>query len=167
MAKDFSFDIESDFDMMEMTNALDQTKREIAQRYDFKGTNSSIEFDDDKKGLVLLGDSDYKVDAMIDIIESKMVKRNLSLKILDKSSPKEYASGDRVRQKIAFKKGMDSEYAKKISKAIRDQYPKVKTQIQGDTIRVSSGSKDDLQGVMQLLRSQESIDIPLQFTNYR
>ena len=99
----FSFDIESDFDMMELTNALNQTQREISQRYDFKGTESSIEFDDDKKGLVLLGDSDYKVDAMIDIIESKMVKRGLSLKILDKSSSKEYASGDKVRQKINFK----------------------------------------------------------------
>ncbi|RJO61565.1 YajQ family cyclic di-GMP-binding protein [candidate division WS5 bacterium] len=167
MVKDFSFDIESDFDMMEMTNALDQTKREISQRYDFKGTDSAIDFDEDKKGLVLLGDSDYKVDAMIDIIESKMVKRGLSLKILDKTSPKEYASGNRVRQKIAFKKGMDKEKAKKITKTIRDAYPKVKAQVQGEAIRVSSGSKDDLQGVMQILKSDNSIDIPLQFTNYR
>ncbi len=167
MAKDFSFDIESDFDMMEMTNALDQTKREISQRYDFKGTDSTIDFDEEKKGLVLTGDSDYKVDAMMDIIESKMVKRALSLKILDKSSPKEYASGDRIRQKITFKKGMDSDKAKRISKIIRDTYPQAKAQVQGDTIRVFSGSKDDLQGVMQLLRSDESIDIPLQFTNYR
>lgn len=167
MAKDFSFDIESDFDMMEMTNALDQTQREISQRYDFKGTDSSVEFEDDKKGLILLGDSDYKVDAMIDIIESKMVKRELSLKILDKSAPKEYASGDRVRQKITFKKGMDQEKAKKITRIIREAYPKVKPQVQGDTIRVSASSKDDLQGVMALLRSSEAIDIPLQFTNYR
>lgn len=167
MSKDFSFDIESDFDMMEMTNALDQTQREISQRYDFKGTSSTIEFDEDKKGLVLLGDSDYKVDAMLDIIESKMVKRELSLKILDKTSPKEYASGDRVRQKVAFRKGMDKEKAKKITKVIRDAYPKVKAQVQGDTVRVSSSSKDDLQGVMQVLKSDNSIDIPLQFTNYR
>lgn len=167
MAKDFSFDIESDFDMMEMTNALDQTKREIAQRYDFKGTDSTIDFDEDKKGLILLGDSDYKVDAMIDIIESKMVKRGLSLKILDKTPQKEYASGNRVRQKIAFKKGMDKEKAKKVTKTIRDTYPKVKAQVQGETIRVSSGSKNDLQGVMQILKSDNSIEIPLQFTNYR
>ena len=167
MAKDFSFDIESDFDMMEMTNALDQTKREISQRYDFKGTDSSIDFDENKSGLSLLGDSDYKVDAMIDIIESKMVKRGLSLKILDKSSPKEYASGDKVRQKIPFKKGMDKEMAKKITKVIRDKYPKVKPQIQGDAIRVTSSSKDDLQGTMSLLKSDASIDIPLQFSNYR
>jgi len=167
MSKDFSFDIESDFDMMEMTNALDQTQREISQRYDFKGTDSSIEFDEDKKGLVLLADSDYKVDAMVDIIESKMVKRGLSLKILDKSSPKEYASGDRTRQKITFKKGMDTEKAKKLTKIIREAYPKAKAQVQGETVRVSSGSKDDLQGIMQLLRANESIDIPLQFTNYR
>ena len=163
----FSFDIESDFDMMELTNALNQTQREISQRYDFKGTESSIEFDDDKKGLVLLGDSDYKVDAMIDIIESKMVKRGLSLKILDKSSSKEYASGDKVRQKINFKKGMDQEKAKKITKTIREAYPKAKAQMQGETIRVSSGSKDDLQGIMSALRSDQTIDIPLQFTNYR
>ncbi len=163
----FSFDIESDFSVMEMTNALDQTKREISQRYDFKGTDSSIDFDEDKKGLILIGDSDYKVDAMIDIIESKMVKRELSLKILDKSGPKEYASGDMVRQKIIFKKGMDKEKAKKITKIIRDAYPKTKPQIQGDTIRVVSPSKDDLQGVMALLKSDSSIDIPLQFTNYR
>jgi uncharacterized protein YajQ (UPF0234 family) len=167
MAKDFSFDVASDFDMMEMTNALDQTKREITQRYDFKGTDSSIDFDEDKKGLVLLGDSDYKVDAMIDIIESKMVKCGLSLKILDKSSPKEYASGDRIRQKIIFKKGMDKEKAKKITKIIRDTYPKAKTQIQGETIRVVSKSKDELQNIMQTLRADNSIDIPLQFTNYR
>ena len=163
----FSFDIESDFDMMELTNALNQTQREISQRYDFKGTESSIEFDDDKKGLVLLGDSDYKVDAMIDIIESKMVKRGLSLKILDKSSSKEYASGDKVRQKVTFKKGMDKEKAKKITKTIREAYPKAKAQMQGETIRVSSGSKDDLQGIMSALRSDQTIDIPLQFTNYR
>lgn len=167
MAKDFSFDIESDFDMMEMTNALDQTKREIAQRYDFKGTDSTIDFDEDKKGLILLGDSDYKVDAMIDIIESKMVKRGLSLKILDKTPQKEYASENRVRQKIAFKKGMDKEKAKKVTKTIRDAYPKVKAQVQGEAIRVSSSSKNDLQGVMQILKSDNSIDIPLQFTNYR
>lgn len=167
MTKDFSFDIESDFDMMEMTNALDQTKREISQRYDFKGTDSSIDFDDEKKGLVLLGDSDYKVDAMIDIIESKMIKRNLSLKILDKSSAKEYASGDKVRQKIVFKKGMDQEKAKKITKIIREAYPKTKAQVQGETVRVSSSSKDDLQGIITLLKSEENLDIPLQFTNYR
>ena len=153
--------------MMEMTNALDQTQREISQRYDFKGTDSSIEFDEDKKGLVLLGDSDYKVDAMIDIIESKMIKRGLSLKILDKSGTKEYASGDKVRQKLVFKKGMDTEKAKKITKTIREAYPKAKAQIQGETVRVSSSSKDDLQGIMTLLKTAENLDIPLQFTNYR
>jgi len=167
MAKDFSFDVGSDFDMMELTNALDQTKREILQRYDFKGTDSTIDFDDEKKGLVLVGDNDYKVGAMTDIMESKMIKRGLSLKILDKTSPKEYASGGNVRQRISFKKGMDKEKAKKITKIIRDAYAKAKTQIQGDTIRVSSPSKDDLQGVMTTLKSDASIDIPLQFTNYR
>jgi len=167
MAKDFSFDIESDFEMNEMVNALDQTKREISQRYDFKGTTSTVDFEDDQKGLILVAESDYKIDAMIDILESKMVRRGLGLKILDKSNQKEYASGGNVRQKIAFKRGMDTDKAKKLTKIIRDAYPKAKTQIQGETVRVSSASKDDLQGVMNKLRSETSIDFPLQFTNYR
>lgn len=167
MSKDFSFDVVSEFDIQEMNNAVDQTKREILTRYDFKGTNPQIDFDEGKTGLTLNVDSDHKLNALIDILESKMIKRDLSLKILDKSAPNEEASGGRVRKKITFKKGLKQDDAKSITKLIREYFPKVKTNIQGEEIRVSSTSKDDLQEVMQLLRSDSEIEIPLQFTNYR
>lgn len=167
MAKDFSFDIVSDFDVQEMNNAVDQTKREVLTRYDFKGTNPQIDWDENKSGLILNVDTEYKLTALLDILESKMIKRNLSLKILDKSVACEEASGGRVRKKIPFKKGLTTDTAKPITKLIRESYPKTKTNIQGDAIRVSSGSKDELQEVMQLLRTNQSIDIPLQFTNFK
>lgn len=167
MAKESSFDIISDFDLQEMNNAVDQTKREIMTRYDFKGTNPQIDFEEGKNGLSLNVDSDYKLTALLDILESKMVKRNLSLKILDKTKEPEQASGGRVRKSVPFKKGLNQDNAKKITKLIREQYPKVKANIQGETIRVSAGSKDDLQGVMQLLRGSTELDFPLQFTNFK
>ena len=165
--KDFSFDITSDFDIQEMNNAVDQTKREILNRYDFKGTNPQMDWDENKSGLILNVDTEYKLTALLDILESKMVSRGLSLKILDKSMPNEEASGGRVRKKVPFKKGLKQEDAKQVTKIIRDSYPKVKASIQGETIRVSSGSKDELQGVMQILRSNQTIEIPLQFTNFK
>lgn len=167
MAKESSFDIVSEFDIQEMNNAVDQTKREVLTRYDFKGTDPQIDFEGDKAGLLLNVDSEYKLTALLDILESKMVKRELSLKILDKSKTPEAASGGRVRQSIPFKKGLSQENAKKITKLIREDYPKVKANIQGETIRVSSASKDDLQGVMQLLRTAPDFDFPLQFTNFK
>jgi uncharacterized protein YajQ (UPF0234 family) len=166
MSKESSFDIISEFDIQEMNNAIDQTKREILTRYDFKGTNPQIDFEDGKSGLLLNVDSEYKLTALLDILESKMVKRSLSLKILDKSVPCEDASGSRVRKKVPFKKGLTSEQAKEITKLIRESYPKVKANIMGETIRVTSPSKDDLQGTMQLLRT-ESLEMPLQFTNFK
>ena len=167
MSKESSFDIVSEFDIAEMNNAIDQTKREVETRYDFKGTNPQIDFNENKSGLIINVDTEYKLTALLDILESKMIKRSLSLKILNKTAPVEQASGGRIRQKIGFKKGLDSEKAKTITKKIREVYPKVKASIQGETIRVVSGSKDELQGVMQLLRNGEGIEIPLQFTNYR
>jgi len=167
MSKEFSFDIVSDFDIQEMNNAVDQTKRELAVRYDFRGTNPQMDFEDSKNALILNADSDLKLNSMIDVLESKMIKRELSLKILDLSLPIEPASGARVRKKIAFKKGLKQDDAKKLTKMIRDKYPKVKANIQGETIRVTSGSKDDLQGAMQLLRASTELDFPLQFTNYK
>lgn len=166
MSKDSSFDISSNFDIQEMNNAVDQTKREIVNRYDFKGTNPEIDFEDGKSGLLLNVDTEYKLTALLDALESKMVKRGLSLKILDKSQPNEEASGGRIRKKVPFKKGLTTEQAKEITKKIRDAYPKVKTTIQGEEIRVSSASKDDLQGVMQLLRASD-LSMPLQFSNYK
>lgn len=167
MAKDFSFDIVSDFDIQEMNNAIDQTKREIFNRYDFKGTNPQIDWDEGKAGLILNVDTDYKLTALLDILESKMVQRGLSLKILNKSAPNEEASGGRVRKKVLFKKGLKQEDAKQVTKIIRDSYPKVKASIQGETIRVSSGSKDELQGAMQVLRGDQTLEFPLQFTNFK
>jgi uncharacterized protein YajQ (UPF0234 family) len=167
MSKESSFDIVSDFDIQEMNNAVDQTKREILTRYDFKGTSPQMDFEENKTGLLINVDSEYKLSALLDILESKMLKRELSLKILDKTKTPEEASGGRVRKHVPFKKGLTQDDAKKITKIIREVYPKVKANIQGDTIRVSSASRDDLQGVIQLLKGSKELEIPLQFTNYK
>lgn len=167
MAKDFSFDIISDFDIQEMNNAVDQTKLEILNRYDFKGTNPQMDWEEGRSGLILNVDTEYKLTALLDILESKMVQRGLSLKILDKGMPNEEASGGRVRKKVPFKKGLSQESAKQVTKIIRESYPKIRASVQGETIRVSSGSKDELQGAMQLLRTNQTLDIPLQFTNFK
>jgi uncharacterized protein YajQ (UPF0234 family) len=165
MAKDFSFDVVSDFDAGEMTNAVDQAQRELGQRYDFKGTAAKLEFAEGKTGVQLVGDSRNQIDAIIDVLQSKLIRRGLSPKVLDLSS-EAAESGTIVRRSISFKKGLDQEKAKKLTKLVRDTYPKAKTQIQGDSVRVSSTSKDDLQGVMALLKAQE-LDFPLDFQNYR
>lgn len=165
MAKDFSFDVVSDFDAGEMTNAIDQAQREIAQRYDFKGTSASIEFSDGKTGLNLLGDSRNQLNSLIDVIQGKLIRRDISPKALDLSTePTESGSG--MKWTTPFKRGLDQEKAKKLTKLIREHYPKAKAQIQGEEVRVSSSSKDDLQGIMALLKAQD-IDYPLQFQNYR
>lgn len=165
MAKDFSFDVVSDFDAGEMINAIDQAQREIAQRYDFKGTSAQIEFAEGKNGLELTADSSNQIDALIDVIQSKLIRRDISPKALDLANqPRE--SGTQVKRSVAFKKGLDQEKAKKLTKLIRDQFPKAKAQIQGDSVRVSSTSKDDLQGIMSLLKQQD-LDYPLQFQNLR
>jgi uncharacterized protein YajQ (UPF0234 family) len=165
MAKDFSFDVVSDYDVAEMTNAVDQAQRELAQRYDFKGTSAGLEFSDAKAGLNLTGDTKNQLDSVLDVLQSKLVKRGVSLKVLDASSaPVE--GGKEMRWSVKFKKGLDQDKAKQITKLIRDQYPKAKAQIQGDTVRVSSTSKDDLQGVMAVLKAAD-FDFPLEFQNYR
>lgn len=165
MAKDFSFDVVSDFDPAEMLNAVDQAQRELGQRYDFKGTSASLEFADGKTGLNLEGDSKNQLDAIVDVLQGKLVKRNVSLKALDLSK-EPVQGGKSMRWSIPFKKGLDQDKAKQISKSIRDNYPKAKAQIQGDSVRVSSASKDDLQGVIALLKAQD-FDFPLDFQNYR
>jgi uncharacterized protein YajQ (UPF0234 family) len=166
MSKESSFDVSSDFDIQEMNNAVDQTKREILNRYDFKGTNPQMDFEEGKSGLLLNVDTEYKLTALLDILESKMISRGLSLKILNKSLPNEDASGGRIRKKVPFKKGLTAEQTKEITKKIRDSYPKAKVMIQGEQIRVSSASKDDLQGIMQLLRGAD-LSMPLQFSNFK
>jgi cyclic-di-GMP-binding protein len=165
MAKDFSFDVVSDFDVAEMTNAVDQAQRELGQRFDFKGTAAKLEFADGKTGVELEGETKNQLDSILDMLQSKLVKRGVSLKVLDMS--KEPVQGGKVmRWTVPFRKGLDQDKAKQLTKVIRDAYPKVKAQIQGDSVRVSSASKDDLQGVMAALKAKE-FDFPLDFQNYR
>ena len=166
MAKDFSFDVVSDFDPGEMTNAIDQAQREVAQRYDFKGTSANIEFSDNKSGLNLTADSVNQINSLVDVIQSKLIRREISPKVLDIHSTQSAESGTVVKWAISFKKGLNQEQAKKLSKLIRDEFPKSKAQIQGEAVRVSSTSKDDLQSIINLLKQQD-LEFPLQFTNYR
>lgn len=163
MAGDFSFDVVSQYDRQEVVNAVDQTKREITTRYDFKGTKAAVDLD--KDALELTGDSEYQLRSVKDVLESKAIRRGLSLKIFEYGKP-EPAAGSTYRQKVALKAGIDEELARKIGKLIRDQMPKVKTQVQGDAIRVSSKNKDELQGVIRMLKEQD-YPVPLQFINYR
>ncbi len=163
MASTSSFDIVSDFDRQELVNAIDQALREIKSRYDLKDTNTTLELGD--TSITVNTDSEFTLDAVITILQTKAAKRNLSLKIFDPGKV-ESASGNRVRQEIELKKGISQELGKKISKLIRDEFKKVQASIQGDLVRVSSKSKDDLQQVIQRLK-QEDFPAPLQFTNYR
>jgi uncharacterized protein YajQ (UPF0234 family) len=165
MAKDFSFDVVSDYDVAEMTNAVDQAQRELGQRFDFKGTSAKVDFVEGKTGVNIEGDSQNQLNSVLDVLQSKLVKRGVSLKVLD-TSKTPVQGGKEMRWSVPFKKGLSQENAKKISKLIRDDYPKAKSQIQGDAVRVTSASKDDLQGVMALLRSQD-FDFPVEFENFR
>lgn len=160
---DSSFDIVSKVDKMEADNALNQARKEVEQRYDFKGVGASIEWSGDK--VLIKANSDERALAVLDVFQSKLVKRGISLKSLDTGDP--YASGKEFRIEASLKNGIDSEQAKKISKIIRDEGPKsVKSQIQGDELRVTSKSRDDLQEVISLLKGS-NLDIDLQFVNYR
>ncbi|MBV9120540.1 MAG: YajQ family cyclic di-GMP-binding protein [Chloroflexi bacterium] len=163
MAGDFSFDVVSQYDQQELVNAVDQAKRELATRFDFKGTKANIELA--KDSIELTGDTEFQVKSVQDVLQTKAIRRNLSLKIFDYGRA-EPAAGSTYRQKVTLKAGINDELAKKITKLVRDKLPKVKTQIQGDTVRVTSKSKDELQSVIQLLRDQD-YPVPLQFINYR
>jgi uncharacterized protein YajQ (UPF0234 family) len=163
MAANSSFDIVSKFDRQELKNAVDQTEREVRQRYDLKDTKTELALDD--TSITINTESDYSLGAVRDVLESKMVSRKLSLKILDYQT-EEDASGARKRQVVKLREGITDEIAKKISKEIRDNFKKVNAQIQGDAIRVQAKSRDDLQAVMTHLKSQD-YPVALQFTNYR
>ena len=165
MAKDFSFDVVSDYDVSEMTNAVDQAQRELGTRYDFKGTAAKLEFADGKTGVQIEGESQNQLESILDMFQSKLVKRGVSLKVLD-TSKAPVQGGKEMRWSVAFRKGLDQDKAKQITRIIRDGYPKVKAQIQGDEVRVSSTSKDDLQGVMTALKAAE-FDFPVEFQNLR
>ncbi|MFC7679535.1 YajQ family cyclic di-GMP-binding protein [Paenibacillus sp. GCM10028914] len=163
MSSESSFDIVSKMDMQELNNAINQAEREIENRFDFKGSKSSLKLD--KDALVIASDDEYKLNAVIDILQSKMVKRGLSLKNVEYGKI-EPASLGTVRQRLSLKQGIDQENSKKINILIRDSKLKVKSQIQGDQIRVSGKSKNDLQAVMQLLRKAD-LPLDLQFTNLK
>jgi hypothetical protein len=160
---DASFDVVSDFDQQELVNALDQVRREVATRYDFKGAKVSLELG--KAEITLQADDEYRANAVKDLIQSKAVRRNLSLKIFEWGTL-EPAAGGTVRQHIGLKRGLTAEQAKDISKRIRDAFPKVKPSIQGEAVRVSGKSKDELQSVIAHLRALD-YPVALQFENYR
>ena len=163
MASDVSFDVVSDFDEQELRNALDQVRREVSQRYDFKGV--TVDLTQNKTELILVTDDEYRAAAIKDLIESKAIRRNLSLKIFDWGKV-EPAGGNKVRQEITLRRGLTDDVAKRMTKLIRDEFPKVKSQIQGDAVRVSGKSKDELQKVITRLRELDE-PVPLQFQNYR
>jgi hypothetical protein len=163
MASTFSFDVVSKFDFQELKNAVDQAQREIHQRYDLKDTGTEIALTE--KDITINTASEYSLQAVRDTIESKLIRRGLSLKILDYEK-EEQASGGRVRQHVKLREGLPEEVAKKLSKQIRDEFRKVTPQIQGDLIRVQAKSKDDLQAVIETLKG-EDLPVALQFVNYR
>ena len=161
---DPTFDIVSKIDIMEAKNAVDQAQKEIAQRYDFKGVGAEANWSGDEK-LLLKASSEERVKAVLDVVENKFIKRGISLKSLDAGSP--YASGKEYRIDVGLKNGIASDDAKKIAKIIRDEGPKsIKSQIQGDELRVQSKSRDDLQAVIALLKGKD-LDVALQFVNFR
>lgn len=160
---DSSFDVVSKVDHQEADNALNQAVKEVEQRYDFKGTDASIAWSGDK--VMIKANSEDRAKAVLDVFETKLIKRGISLKSLESGDP--YPSGKEYRIECSLKNGIDQEHAKKISKLIRDEGPKsVKAQIQGDELRVSSKSRDDLQDTIALLKGAD-LDVDLQFTNFR
>lgn len=161
----FSFDIVSDYDKGEMNNVLDQAQREITARYDFKGSSASLDWLGEKSGFKITGDTQFHLDAIMDIIRKKAAVRGVSQKTFDVSNEPE-TTNLKMYWDVPFRKGLDQDKAKKITAAIRESYPKIKTQIQGEEVRVMSPKKDELQAVMQLLRGQD-FDFPLEFTNFR
>jgi uncharacterized protein YajQ (UPF0234 family) len=166
MAATFSFDIVSDFDKAEMNNVLDQVQREIANRYDFKGTPAGIDWlSADKNGLKITGNSDFQIDAIIEIVRKKLAGRDISQKVLDESKAST-TNNFQTTKEVPFKQGLDQEKAKKITSLLRETLPKVKTQIQGAEVRVMSPKKDELQQAMSAVRGAD-FDFPVSFTNFR
>lgn len=164
MAKQFSFDIVSEFDFQELRNAVDQAKKELKNRFDFKGVLAEYELDEEK--IVLKSESDFQVEALKQILLSKAIGRKLSPKIFDFGDAESIFGGN-VKLEITLVKALDTENAKKISKLIRDEFKSAKPSIQGDAVRVTAKKKDDLQTVIQFIKSQEDLNVPLIFKNYR
>ncbi|CCO09395.1 YajQ family cyclic di-GMP-binding protein [Desulforamulus hydrothermalis] len=164
MAKENSFDIVSRVNLQEVVNAVNQALREIENRFDFKGSKSKIMFDG-KAEITLISDDDFKLRNVIDILESKLVKRGVNLKSL-RYGKVEPAAGDTVRQVVTLVQGIDQDIAKKIVKTIKDSKIKVQVSIQGDQLRVAGKNRDDLQAAIALIKGME-LTIPVEFTNYR
>ncbi|MBP2437380.1 YajQ family cyclic di-GMP-binding protein [Microbacterium amylolyticum] len=163
MASDSSFDIVSEIDRQEADNALNQASKEIQQRYDFRGTETSVAWSGEQ--ILIVSNTEDRATAALDVLQSKMIKRGISLKSLDSGEP--FESGKQVKIVTSLKEGIAQDIAKKIGKIIRDEGPKgVKSQIQGEEVRVSSKSRDDLQEIIALLKGKD-LDVDLQFTNYR
>ncbi len=159
----FSFDVVSDFDRQELVNTLDQVRRDVGQRYDLKDSGTEIELEEGS--LTITTASDMTLDAVVDVLRQKATKRDLSLKIFD-FQPAEAVGGNKVKQQVLLRKGLSQELAKQLSKTVRDELKKVTVAIQGDSLRITGKSKDDLQQAIQLLKAQD-VEVPLQFENYR
>lgn len=165
MAQDSSFDIVSRIDMAEVVNAINQARKEMETRFDFRGSKSSISLDEKKGEITLIGDDELKLRNVADMLENRLVKRNVSLRALDYGTPED-AAGGTLRQAVTLKQGIAQDKAKQVTAAIREAKLKVKTEIRGDELRVSGPKKDDLQAVIALLRGKD-FGIELQFINYR
>ena len=161
----FSFDIVSEIDKAEMNNVHGQVEREIGTRYDFKGTPAAIEWMDDKKGFKIIGSNEWQIDAVLDIVRKKLAAREISSKVLDLEKTVN-ESNLKATKEVPFVEGLSQDKAKQITAMIREQFPKAKGQIQGEAVRVTSGSKDDLQAVMAAVRSAD-FDFVTSFTNFR
>lgn len=164
VAQEHSFDVVSDFERQELVNAVDQTRREIANRYDFKNVTAELELE--KEQLVILTAGQMQLRAITDVLQSKLHKRGLDLRILDPQKPEDAARGN-VRQVVKLRRGIDDDLSRTLQKRIRTDHPKVQVRIQGDQLRVSAKDKDALQAVIASLRDDSTIAVPLQFTNYR
>ena len=161
----FSFDIVSEYDKAEMNNVFAMAQKEIANRYDFKGTPAEIDWLGDKTGFKIIGANDWQIDSILDIIRKKLASREQSSKVLDLS--KSIATSNlKATKEVPFIAGLDQDKAKQITKLIREEFPKIKPQIQGDAVRVVGSSKDDLQSVMHLIQTHD-FDFPVTFNNYR
>jgi len=161
-----SFDAVLEPNAVEIRNAVDQAAKEIGTRFDFKGTSARVELGDKGKEITLFGDSDFQIDQVTDILVAKLTKRGVDLRFLDRTAKVEKMGGDKVKQVIAVKTGIDSDTARKIQQAVKASKLKVQAAIQGDVVRVSGGKRDELQAAIALLRAEVK-DHPLSFTNFR
>ena len=166
MADKYSFDVVSEVDWQEVSNAVDQAQREITTRYDFKGTAAGIEYEKREEPMTLTADNEAQLESVRRVLIEKFIKREVEPKVMDPQEP-EKASAGTLRQEVKWKHGLDKETAKKITKRIKELKLKVNAAVQGDAVRVTGAKRDDLQAVIADLKQNGPEDVPLQFTNYR